>query len=61
MIASKLGYGGNIIYDTSKPDGQPRRRLDVSLAKAWLGFKAETNLDEGLNKTLEWYLSNKGE
>jgi GDP-L-fucose synthase len=50
-----VGYPGKIVWDTSRPDGQPRRGLDVSKAKEKFGFEAKTNLDEGLKKTIEWY------
>ena len=51
-----MGYGGEIIYDTSKPDGQPRRCLDTSRAKDRLGFEAKTNFKDGLKQTIEWFL-----
>lgn len=53
-IASLIGYKGLITYDTSRPDGQPRRCLDTSRAKEF-GFTAETSLYDGLKKTIEWY------
>ncbi len=54
------GFKGEIIWDKTKPDGQPRRCLDVSRAKKEFGFYAETSFDEGLRKTVEWYVENKG-
>ena len=54
-----VGFEGEIIWDTSKPDGQPRRCLDTSKAEKEFGFKAQTNLEEGLRKTIEWYVSQK--
>jgi nucleoside-diphosphate-sugar epimerase len=45
------------VWDTSKPNGQPRRRLDTSRAKAMFGFEAQTSLEEGLRRTVEWYKS----
>ena len=48
-------YEGRLVWDPSKPNGQPRRRLDVSRAKSLLGFNAEIPLDEGLNETVAWY------
>jgi GDP-L-fucose synthase len=54
LIADKLGYTGRIVYDTTKPDGQMRRCLDVSRAKTVFGFEAQTNLSEGLSKTINW-------
>jgi len=58
-ICDIMGYKGDVIYDTSKPDGQPRRCLDVTRAKEKLGFEATTSLDDGLIKTLEFYARNK--
>lgn len=55
-IASQMGYEGEIIYDTSKPDGQPRRCLDTSRAKDRLGFEAKTDFKDGLKQTIEWFL-----
>ncbi len=59
-IKNIIGYNGKIIWDTSKPDGQPRRCLDVSRACKELGFKARMKFDEGLKKTIEWYIENEG-
>ena len=56
-IAQLTGYQGKIIWDFSKPDGQPRRLLDTSRAFQEFGFKAKTKLEDGLRKTVEWYLS----
>jgi len=55
LIAKLTGFKGKIIWDTSKPDGQPRRRLDVSKAEREFGFRARTPFEEGLKKTIEWY------
>ncbi|MCG2723826.1 MAG: GDP-L-fucose synthase [Nanoarchaeota archaeon] len=57
-IAGLVGYKGEITWDASKPDGQPRRYLDVSRAKKEFGFSAETDFNEGLKKTIEWYYKN---
>jgi GDP-L-fucose synthase len=54
-IASIIGYKGDIVWDPSKPDGQPRRSLDTSKARSEFGFIAKTDLDEGLRRTIEWY------
>ena len=51
-----MGFEGDIFYDSSKPDGQPRRCLDVTRAKARLGFEAKTDLQTGLKNTIEWFL-----
>lgn len=57
IIKEIIGFNGKIFWDTSKPDGQPRKILDVSKAKKQFGFKAKTNLEEGLKMTIEWYRS----
>jgi GDP-L-fucose synthase len=54
-IKDIIGFKGKIIWDTSKPDGQPRRCLDTSRAEKEFGFKAKTLFKEGLEKTIEWY------
>ena len=55
-IAQQMGFEGDIFYDSSKPDGQPRRCLDVERAKARLGFEAKTDFQNGLKNTIEWFL-----
>ena len=55
MIAELTGFKGRIIWDTSKPDGQPRRCLDVSKARKEFEFEAKVELREGLKRTIEWY------
>lgn len=55
LIAKLTGFKGKIVWDASKPDGQPRRRLDTSKAEKEFGFKAKTSFEEGLKKTIEWY------
>jgi len=60
LIAELIGFDGEIIWDTTKPDGQPRRCLDVSRAKKEFGFEAKVGLREGLKKTIEWYKTNRG-
>ncbi|HIA04955.1 MAG TPA: GDP-L-fucose synthase [Myxococcales bacterium] len=55
LIADLMGYDGKIVWDTSKPNGQPRRRLDVSRAREWLGWEAQTGFKEGLRRTIDWY------
>ncbi len=52
-------FKGEILWDSSKPDGQPRRMLDTSLAEEKFGFKAKMDLDTGLQRTIEWYESNR--
>lgn len=56
LIAEKTGYNGNIVWDASRPDGQLRRCLDTSKAEQLFGFKAKTDLPEGLEKTVQWYI-----
>jgi GDP-L-fucose synthase len=56
-IAGLVGYSGNIEWDSSKPDGQPRRFLDISLAQQILNWNPTTTLDVGLEETVRWYLS----
>lgn len=56
LIARLTGYKGKIVWDRSKPDGQPRRKLDTSRAQKVFGFKASTSLEKGLLKTIRWYL-----
>ena len=53
-----MNFKGEIRWDTTKPDGQPRRRLDVNRAKKEFGFLAKTDFETGLKKTIKWYLSN---
>jgi GDP-L-fucose synthase len=54
------GYQGDIVWDTSKPNGQPRRQLDVSRAEDYFGFHATTPFAEGLQRTVDWYRSSVG-
>ncbi len=56
-ICKLMDFNGSIMWDHTKPDGQPRRCLDVSRAEREFGFKAKTDFDEGLRKTIDWYLS----
>ena len=58
-IAWLTGFTGEIRWDSSKPDGQPRRGLDVSKAKKHFGFEAKTSFDEGLKATIDWYKANR--
>jgi len=55
LIAKLTGFKGKIIWDTSKPDGQPRRCLDTARAKKEFGFKAQVKFEDGLKRTVEWY------
>ena len=55
LITELTGFRGRIEWDTTKPDGQPRRMLDVSRAEQWFGFRARTSFEEGLRRTIDWY------
>jgi len=59
LIAKLVEFKGKIKWDTSKPDGQSRRRLDTSRAEREFGFKAKMDFEEGLKKTIEWYKRNQ--
>ena len=55
LIAGLTGFKGEIVWDTGKPDGQPRRRIDTTRAEKELAFTVKTGLEEGVKKTIEWY------
>jgi len=55
LIKSEVGFDGEVRWDTSKPDGQPRRRVDPSRAKELFGFEAAVPFQEGLRRTIAWY------
>lgn len=59
IITRHTGFTGDIEWDTTKPNGQPRRCLDVSRAEREFGFRATTKFDEGLQETIEWYRKNR--
>jgi GDP-L-fucose synthase len=61
LIARKTGFTGEIRYDPDKPDGQPRRCLDVTRAREVFGFEATTPFDEGLDRTIAWYRASRGQ
>jgi GDP-L-fucose synthase len=54
-IAQLTGFTGELVWDTTKPNGQPRRKLDVSRAEAAFGFRSQMSFDEGLRRTIDWY------
>ena len=58
MIAKAVGYEGEVAWDTSKPDGQPKRFLDVQRARELLQFEARIGLEEGIRETVAWYRAN---
>jgi GDP-L-fucose synthase len=55
LIARLTGFQGELVWDTTKPNGQPRRALDVSRAAEYFGFRAQMPFEEGLRRTIEWY------
>lgn len=55
LIGRLTGFRGHFVWDASKPNGQPRRALDISRAEQLFGFRAKTNFEEGLRRTIEWY------
>ena len=59
LIAEKVGFTGTIVWDASRPNGQPRRMLDVSRAEREFAFRAGTSLDQGIDKTVAWYLEHR--
>ena len=61
IIVKLVGFEGEVRWDTTKPDGQPRRGVDGSRARDQFGFNAGTTFDEGLKQTLDWFLSNRAE
>ena len=58
MIIRLTGFEGKIVWDTSKPNGQPRRGLDTSRATEYFGWRARTTFEDGLRQTIEWYRKN---
>ena len=54
-ITKLTGFEGKIVWDPTKPDGQPRRKLDTGKAEKLFNYNAKTSLDEGLEKTINWY------
>jgi GDP-L-fucose synthase len=60
-IAAVTGFTGRVVWDTSKPNGQPRRQLDTRRAEERFGFRAQIGFDEGLRETVDWYLKERQE
>ena len=58
-IAAVAGFKGRIEFDTSKPNGQPRRKLDTSRARERFGFESTTTFAEGLKRTVDWYVTTR--
>ena len=61
IIAGETGFGGRIVWDVTKPNGQPRRKLDVSRARDLFGFQSRVGFEEGLRGTVAWYLEQRKE
>jgi GDP-L-fucose synthase len=59
LIARLTGFSGELVWDTSKPNGQPRRALDTHKAEEYFGFRARTSFEEGLQSTIQWYQENR--
>ncbi|MEL7644064.1 MAG: NAD-dependent epimerase/dehydratase family protein, partial [bacterium] len=59
MIARLTGFEGKLVWDTTQPNGQPRRGLDTSRALKYFGFKAQVTFEEGLRNTIAWYRQNR--
>jgi GDP-L-fucose synthase len=57
VVAKVTDFTGAIVWDTTKPNGQPRRCVDTSRAERWFGFRARTGFEDGLRRTVEWYLA----
>ena len=60
LIAELTGFEGEIVWDTSKPNGQPRRSLDTTRARTFFGFQAQTDFRTGLQRTIDWYRAQVG-
>ena len=59
MILRLTGFDGKLIWDSDKPNGQPRRGLDVTRAKEYFGWEAKVPFEEGMRRTIEWYKENR--
>ena len=59
IIAAETGFDGEVVWDSERPNGQPRRALDVSRAEELFGFRARTGFAEGLRRTIEWYAAHR--
>ncbi len=59
MIAKKTGFTGKLVWDTTKPNGQPRRKLDTVRAFERFGFKAQISFEEGMDRTIKWFRENR--
>ena len=61
LIATMVGYAGELVWDPTKPDGQPRRRVDPARAERLLGWRARMPFEQGLRNTIDWYLTHRAE
>ena len=61
LIARMVGYEGDLVWDPTKPDGQPRRRVDPGRAEELFGWRAQMPFEDGLRNTIDWYLANRAE
>ena len=59
MIIRLTGFEGKLVWDNEKPNGQPRRGLDVSRAKEYFGWQAQVPFEEGMSRTIEWFQENR--
>lgn len=59
LIIKFIGYEGKLVWDTTKPNGQPRRGLDVSRARELIGWEAKTKFEDGLRRTIDWFMENR--
>jgi len=59
LIQRLTGYQGKLVWNTSKPNGQPRRALDTTRAEEYFGFKATVSFEEGLRRTIDWYRAHR--
>ncbi|MFZ9628440.1 MAG: GDP-L-fucose synthase family protein [Ilumatobacteraceae bacterium] len=61
LIAQMVGYEGDLVWDATKPDGQPRRRVDPARAEELFGWRAQMPFEDGLRRTIDWYLAHRAE
>ena len=59
LIVKLTGFDGRVVWDTTKPDGQPRRCLDTSRAEKEFGFRVKYKFEEGLKRTIDWYVKTR--
>ena len=61
VVTELTGFEGRVVWDSSKPDGQPRRSVDANRARELFGFEARTDFRDGLRSTIDWYLAHRDE